>query len=225
MGGDRVASGCWEREDSPSDKSGQSLRLKMLMDKINRLHRPLVVGIGGSTRAGSTSERALRVALDLVGKTGCDTVAFAGPDLMLPPFEMGAVQNSETAARLIDALRRASGVIISSPGYHGLMSGIIKNVLDYTEEMRSDKLPYLEGRVVGSIVCANGAQAIGTTLVSLRSVIHALRAWPTPYAMAIQTDAKRSPSGETAEWLPGLTILAEQVASFVHSNVAGKLAA
>jgi FMN reductase len=193
--------------------------------KKNAYSRPLVVGIGGSTRAGSTSERALRSALSLVDAAGCDTLAFAGPDLILPPFEMGIAQNSPGASRLIDALRCASGVIIASPGYHGSMSGIVKNVLDYTEEMRGDDLPYLEGRVVGCIVCANGAQAMGTTLVTMRSVIHALRGWPTPYAMAIQTDVKQSSSGEAANWQPGLTILAEQVAAFALSNIAANISA
>lgn len=193
--------------------------------KKNAYSRPLVVGIGGSTRAGSTSERALRSALSLVDAAGCDTLAFAGPDLILPPFEMGIAQNSPGASRLIDALRCASGVIIASPGYHGSMSGIVKNVLDYTEEMRGDDLPYLEGRVVGCIVCANGAQAMGTTLVTMRSVIHALRGWPTPYAMAIQTDVKQSSSSEAASWQPGLTILAEQVAAFALSNIAANISA
>lgn len=191
--------------------------------KKNAYSRPLVVGIGGSTRAGSTSERALRTALSLVDAAGCDTLAFAGPDLILPPFEMGIAQSSPGATRLIEALRRASGVIVASPGYHGSMSGIIKNVLDYTEEMRGDDYPYLEGRVVGCIVCANGAQAMGTTLVTMRSVIHALRGWPTPYAMAIQTDVKQSSASEAVGWQPGLTILAEQVAAFALSNVATNL--
>ncbi len=136
---------------------------------------------------------------------------------------MGIAQTIPGATRLVDALRRASGVIVASPGYHGSMSGIVKNVLDYTEEMRGDALPYLEGRVVGCIVCANGAQAMGTTLVTMRSVIHALRGWPTPYAMAIQTDVKQSSSSEAVNWQPGLTILAEQVAAFALSNIAANL--
>lgn len=195
------------------------------MKKNHAYSRPLVVGIGGSTRAGSTSERALRSALAMVETAGCDTVTFAGPDLILPPFEMGIAQANTGAARLIEALRRASGVIVASPGYHGSMSGIVKNVLDYTEEMRCDELPYLEGRVVGCIVCANGAQALGTTLVTMRSVIHALRGWPTPYAVTIQTDVKRSVSNEAADWKPGLAILAEQVSAFALSNVAANLSA
>ncbi len=52
-------------------------------------------------------------------------------------------------ARVVEALRNARGVILSSPSYHGLISGHIKNALDYTEDLRNDRKPYLAGRVVG----------------------------------------------------------------------------
>jgi multimeric flavodoxin WrbA len=35
-------------------------------------------------------------------------------------------------------LRRAHGIIVASPGYHGSMSGLVKNALDYAEDMRDD---------------------------------------------------------------------------------------
>lgn len=188
-------------------------------------NRPLIVGIGGSTRPGSTSERAMRDALAIVEEAGCDTAAFAGPDLMLPHFEMGIADAHPVAIRMIAALRKASGIIIASPGYHGSISGIVKNALDYTEEMRNDARPYFEGRVAGCIVCANGAQAVGTTLIAMRSIVHALRGWPTPYGVAIQTDIKPSGAGQSADWMPGLRIMAEQVAAFALSDVAAKLRA
>jgi hypothetical protein len=40
-----------------------------------------------------------------------------------------------------------------------------------------DDRVYLEGRSVGCIVCAEGAQAMGTTMMALRAVVHALRAF------------------------------------------------
>jgi FMN reductase len=69
------------------------------------------------------------------------------------------------------------------------MSGMLKNALDYVEDLRDDERPYLDGRAVGVIVGAYGAQAIGTTLVAVRSVIHALRAWPTPLGVGINSTA------------------------------------
>jgi FMN reductase len=149
--------------------------------------QPLVVGLGGSGRAGSSSENALRLSLDAAAECGAITQLFAGADLMVPLYDPSVGARSDGAVRLIDALRRADGVLLASPGYHGSMSGVIKNLLDYIEDLRDDSRPYLDGRAVGCIVCAHGWQATGTTLTALRSVVHALRAWPTPVGVAINS--------------------------------------
>jgi FMN reductase len=81
----------------------------------------------------------------------------------------------------------ADGLIIATPGYHGGMSGLVKNGMDHLESLRDDARPYLSGRAVGTIVTAAGWQACGTTLVSLRSTIHALRGWPTPYGVTVNS--------------------------------------
>ena len=149
--------------------------------------QPLVVGLGGSGRAGSSSENALRLSLAAAAECGAITQLFAGADLVVPLYDPSVGARSDGAVRLIEALRRADGVLLASPGYHGSMSGVIKNLLDYIEDLRDDSRPYLDGRAVGCIVCAHGWQATGTTLTALRSVVHALRAWPTPVGVAINS--------------------------------------
>jgi FMN reductase len=67
----------------------------------------------------------------------------------------------------------------------------VKNALDYTEELRMDARPYLDGRAVACIACASGWQATTTTLISLRSIVHALRGWPTPLGVAINSTVTR----------------------------------
>jgi FMN reductase len=153
--------------------------------------RPLIVGIGGTPREGSSSERALELALGAAEAAGAQTLALVARDLPTAMYEPGCVEGDERAERLVDAVRRADGLIVSSPGYHGGPSGLIKNALDYTEELREDARPYLEGRAVGCIACAAGWQATTTTLVSLRSVVHALRGWPTPLGVAINSTVTR----------------------------------
>lgn len=92
---------------------------------------------------------------------------------------------SESAQALVEALRRADGLVISTPSYHGGISGLIKNAFDFVEDLADDPRIYLDGRAVGCIVCAYGAQAMGSTLSSLRAMVHALRGWPTPYGATI----------------------------------------
>src|SRR3546814_16888896 len=68
-----------------------------------------------------------------------------------------------------------------------LVSGLIKNALDYVQDMAKDERVYFEGRAVGLIAVAAGWQATGTTLATLRSITHALRGWPTPMAVAVNS--------------------------------------
>ncbi len=148
---------------------------------------PLIVGIGGTMRAGSTSEMALSAALGMARKLGMRTRMLSGAALVMDAYEPGTGGRSANALALVAALREADGILISSPSYHGSISGLLKNAIDYTEDMRGDERPYFDGRAVGCIVCADGAQAMGSTLFTMRSIVHALRGWPTPYAAAVNS--------------------------------------
>ena len=146
----------------------------------------LVVGIGGTSRQGSSSECALRTALRAVDECGIETRCFAGTDLLLPLYDPRDSHRSGAAALLVDALRLADGVIISSPAYHGSVSGLVKNALDYTEDLARDRRVYLDGLPVGCIGVAMGMPGAVSTTETLRSIVHALRGWPTPYAATIR---------------------------------------
>jgi FMN reductase len=148
---------------------------------------PFVVGLGGTLSESSSSERALRYALAVAAGQGARTQLFAAQALDLPMYTVDRSQRTPAAMALVDALARADGVIIATPGYHGGISGLVKNALDYIEDLRDDERPYLDGRAVGCIVCTYGWQATTTTLVSLRSTVHALRGWPTPLGVAINS--------------------------------------
>lgn len=151
-------------------------------------YRPRVVAVGGTSRPGSSTERALRHALGLCESRGADVMLFSGDDLVLPLYAPHEASRSPKAQRLIAALRLADAVLIASPGYHGSMSGLVKNALDYTEDMRGDTRPYLTGRAVGCIATAAGWQAAVTTLGALRDTVHALRGWPTPLGVCVGGD-------------------------------------
>jgi FMN reductase len=144
-----------------------------------------IVGIGGTLREGSTSEHALRLALTHASQLGCDTQLFAGPELDLALYDPRRQARSPAESALVEALRRADGVIFSTPSYHGSVSGLIKNAIDYIEDMNQDDRVYLSGRAVGCMVCAYGPQAMGTTLSAMRDIVHSLRGWPTPFGAAI----------------------------------------
>jgi FMN reductase len=184
--------------------------------------QPIIVGVGGTLRVGSTSERALALALAAAAQMGASTEMFSGPAISLPAYDPSDRQRSPEAKALVAALRRADGVIFSSPGYHGSVSGLLKNAIDYTEDMRTDPRVYLADRAVGIIVCADGIQAMGSTLNSLRSIAHALRGWPTPFAAVVNSGAR--PFGadgvcQSAEVEQSLRLVAAQVVEFAQMRI------
>jgi FMN reductase len=152
--------------------------------------RPFILGIGGTTRPGSSTELALQVSLRAAEAAGAETAMIGGAELQLPMYDPAVPGLPPGAERLISLTRRCHGLIIASPGYHGTMSGMIKNAIDYIEELAKDPVPYLDGRAVGCIAAAYGWQATGTTLVALRTMVHSLRGWPTPMGAGINSGQK-----------------------------------
>jgi FMN reductase len=180
--------------------------------------RPLVVGIGGSNRPGSLTELLLAAALQRTASRGVDIQMFGGEFLnTLATYDSNGGDDPQ-AALLLEVLATADGVILASPGYHGGLSGLVKNGLDHLEALRDDRRPYLDGRPVGTIVCAAGWQACGTALVSLRSTVHSLRGWPTPFGATVNSaETVTDEHGEFVERVSGaLEIVADQVVDFIE---------
>lgn len=178
---------------------------------------PLIVGLGGTLRTGSSTERALRYCLDMVERQGGRTKMYAGPDIDLPMYAPHELERTPRAAELVGALRDADAVIVASPGYHGAVSGLVKNALDYIEDLRTDPRVYLDNTPWGCITCAYGWQAAVGTLGQLRVIGHALRAWPTPLGVPINSaDPVWDDSGELSDpTVRGqLEMLASQVLTF-----------
>lgn len=185
------------------------------------LSRPLIVGIGGTTRARSSSELVVRAALDEAERQGAEVVQLAGPELVLPIYAPEDPTRHPNAERLIDLLRRCDGIIVASPGYHGSISGLLKNALDYAEDIAHDPLPYLDGKPFGAIACAYGWQATGSTLVALRSIAHALRAWPTPLGVAVNSTMKLFDESGVCTDEPlktNLSIMVRQMLNFIRAH-------
>jgi len=192
--------------------------------------RPKILGLGGTVRAGSSTERALSFALKAAEDAGAETTLLGGAFLAtLPVFDPRSAEGVTDAQRSIaDAVRASDGVIVASPGYHGSLSGVVKNALDTLELTREDAEPYFQGKPVGIIVTADGWQAAGTTLMAVRAIIHAMRGWPTPFGAALnataglfdEAGACRDPKDA---WQ--LSTVAAQVMEFAHMRTTTRDAA
>ena len=200
------------RAQGPSERTERSRRKPRV---------PLIVGIGGTEREGSVTEACLREALLGAERMGARVQLFSAGSLELPMYNPTVSDRSERAVALIEAVRDCDGLVLGSPAYHGGLSGLVKNALDYLEDLHDDPRPYLDGRAVGCIVCAYGDQATATTLSSLRNIIHALRGWPTPLGVTAYSDPVRGSDGTvTDERLRSrLGIMGQQVIEFAQARV------
>jgi FMN reductase len=159
-----------------------------------------IVGIGSTVYRDSSTEQALRLATGAAQDMGAEVTVFGSDYLRALPHYRGEGYGTQDGTALVEAVRRADGVIISAPGYHGSISGLVKNALDYLEDLARDERPYLDGRAVGLIATAYGDQATMSTLLTLRSVVHALRGWPTPMGATVRVyQGLFSPDGECLE--------------------------
>jgi FMN reductase len=67
---------------------------------------------------------------------------FSAAELDLPFYDPKSPDRTGKALEFIGALRASDGIIVASPGYHGALSGMIKNALDYVEDMAGDTRAY-----------------------------------------------------------------------------------
>lgn len=147
-----------------------------------------IVGIGGTTKAGSSTEKALAACLAAAHRLGAEVQLIPGADLAcLPLYSPEETARTPEQQRFVATVRDADGLILATPAYHAGMSGLLKNAIDLLEDLRDEPRPYLDGRAVGCIVTAYGWQGAGTTLTSVRTIVHALRGWPTPLGVTLNT--------------------------------------
>lgn len=178
-----------------------------------------IVAVGGSTRPGSSSELAVRCAGRAAEAAGANVVYITGRDLILPIYDTETADRTDQARTLVESIRGAHGMLIASPGYHGGISGMIKNALDYIEDLREDDRPYLHGRAVGCIAVAYGWQATVSTLQQIRQVTHALRGWPTPLGATINAQTTKFAVDATTDdpaAAQQLATIGEQVVEFAR---------
>jgi FMN reductase len=180
----------------------------------------LIVGIGGTASPVSSTEQALSIALAAAESSGAETRLFGSAFLTRLPHYLTEPPSAESSA-FVDAVRAADGLIIASPGYHGSISGLVKNAIDYLEETARDPRVYLDGVPVGLVTTAYGWQATASTLATLRSIVHALRGWPTPLGAAINSSGGIFRDGSCSDSAAAsqLQLVGKQVVEFARMRI------
>lgn len=164
--------------------------------KEERSTRPIrILGIGGTTSEKSWSLLPLQAALDRARERGCEISLATVYELDLPMFrtDWRLEDYPPSLAWLLEEIRKADGLIICSPTYHGTISGAIKNVLDALIFLGWDQPPYLGGKPVG-IMAYGGMTSMGV-LQALTQCVRGLKGITIPTHIAVP---ERSIDKETA---------------------------
>ena len=146
-----------------------------------------VVGIGGTLRECSTSLGALRRALAASETAGAEIELLDLNELGLPMYEPGKPlsEYGDNVRRLIEAVRGADALLVSTAAYHGTLAGVTKNALDYVQFLGKEEHPYFDGKVVGLVSTAGGEQAATNANAALVHVVHALRGIVAPLMVGV----------------------------------------
>jgi len=179
--------------------------------------RPIrILAIGGTTSAKSWSLVPLEAALQRAQELGCETVLATVNDLNLPLFrtDWKLEDYPPTLAWLLDEVRKADGLIICSPTYHGTVSGAVKNVLDALIFLGWDQPPYLGGKPV-AVMAFGGMTAMGV-LQALTHTVRGLKGITIPTHIAVPERAvnRETASIDDPKIIERLDLMVEELVSF-----------
>ncbi|MCF1192222.1 NAD(P)H-dependent oxidoreductase [Mangrovimonas sp. AS39] len=149
-------------------------------------------------RENATSERLTRYLYEQLQKQGVVVTVFKMADSGIPLFDV-SLQNTPKSVELMNHIFRDADVHIwITPLYHGSMTGVMKNCLDWLQYSANMPKPYLTGKLVGLMCWADGVQAM-QGINAMDSVAKALRAWTAPLSIPIQRSELFNEEGEISD--------------------------
>lgn len=153
-----------------------------------------ILGIGGSLRASSYSQIALEIAARRIEAIGAEVEVLDLRQMNLP-FCTGEDEYPDypDVEKLRNAVKAADGLILSTPEYHGSLSGVLKNALDLMGFEQFDNK-------VAGLISVLGGQPNSNALNDLRVILRWIHAWVIPEQIAIgQVWQAFSPDGKIVD--------------------------
>jgi FMN reductase len=145
-----------------------------------------IVGVDGAVREGSKTRALLEVTGEAIVRNGGAFDWLSQATEPLPIFD-GKSQTAQHPAvqRLFALSRDADAFILSSPEYHGSMSGALKNALDW---MTSDFGGVdVSGKLFG-LVGGGGAMGNSGAIVQMMMAVRSMHGWVMPDVMVSATN-------------------------------------
>jgi FMN reductase len=135
-----------------------------------------LLGVSGSLRDRSTGLLALNNLLETARSFGAETRLLDLRTTELPMYNPDAQPEARIAA-VREQVNWAQAFVLSSPDYHGSMSGAMKNFLDYHWHE-------LSGKLFGFVVASHEKGV--TVMEGMRLAVRQCYGWSLPYGVSIQ---------------------------------------
>lgn len=138
----------------------------------------IIVLAGSNRKTASSKALAKAIASGIVDK-GHDAALFDLYEKPLPMFDPDADYGSHPIVEeLLEGFYLARGIVLVSPEYHGTVSGVLKNALDFLA------YEHFDGKAVLSAATSGGVAAFGA-LNQLQSIVRNLHGVNSPEWISI----------------------------------------
>lgn len=137
-----------------------------------------VLGVGSSMRQGSYSTTALNMILDMAKGNEAETKLLDLRQTNLPML-YAAKDDTHEIGQVTELVEWADAYILSTPDYHGSMSGSLKNFLDYFWSE-------FAGKTFGYIVASHEKGL--TVMDQMRTAVRQCYGWSIPYGISINPE-------------------------------------
>jgi NAD(P)H-dependent FMN reductase len=135
-----------------------------------------ILGVGSSLRDNASSTTALSIALDFAKKLGAETRLLDLKQTKLPLYDPTSNGSISEIKQVQGDVNWSDALILSTPDYHGSMSGAMKNFLDYF-------WAEFAGKTFGYI-CASHEKGL-TAMDQMRTAVRQCYGWSMPYGVSV----------------------------------------
>ena len=137
-----------------------------------------ILGLAGEYRSSSKSGMLVNAALGMAEAKGADVVFWDLAEKPLPLVGEEGCWAHPNVKEFQSLLESCDAFFLSSPEYHGTMSGVMKNTMDWMYDK------HVGGKVFG-LMSTLGGVTNSNTLNHMRIALRWLHAWPVPEQLAI----------------------------------------
>ncbi len=168
--------------------------------KLNYPNKIKILRVGSSMREKSYSTQASKIVLDAAKNYNAQTRLLDLHNTILSMYNPEATVSADgddNIRKIRDLLNWADAFVLGSPDYHGSISGVLKNFLDYYFNK-------FAGKTFG-YVCASHEKGL-TVMDQMRRAVRQCYGLSMPYGVSINGDQDFDANGDIrnlrlAQWL------------------------